>query len=154
MNKNIEKIKNFRRSLLQQIDGLTVHQLNTIPPEYNNNIIWNLAHLISVEQNLCYARSGLPITVDDKYFSPYMPGTKPEKPVDEQEIETIKALLITSTEQLQSDFGKRIFKNYTPSVMIPKVYGFEVSNIDEVIDYLLYHEGLHSGYVLALKHLL
>lgn len=154
MNKNIEKIKNFRRSLLQQIDGLTVHQLNTIPPGYNNNIIWNLVHLISVEQNLCYARSGLPITVDDKYFSPYMPGTKPEKPVDEQEIETIKALLITSTEQLQSDFGKRIFKNYTPSVMIPKVYGFEVSNIDEVIDYLLYHEGLHSGYVLALKHLL
>ncbi len=154
MNKKVEKIKNVRIFLLKQLDGLTNGQLNTIPAGYTNNIIWNLGHLICVEQNLCYVRAGLPITVDDKYFSPYMPGTKPERFIDEQESKSIKMLFITSIDQLQSDLDKRIFENYSPSVMIPKVYGFEVNNIDEAIDYLLYHEGFHSGYILSLKHLL
>jgi hypothetical protein len=153
MNRNIEKIKNFRLFILKQIDGLTTQQLNTIPSGFNNNIIWNLAHLTCVVQNLCYARSGLPITVDDKYFSPYMPGTKPERNIDGPEIETIKTQLVSTFDQLQSDLGKGIFKNYTPSVLIPKVYGFEVTNIDEAIEYLLYHEGLHQGHILSLKHL-
>ena len=153
MNKKIEKLKNFRIFLLKQLSSLTTGQLNTIPAGYTNNIIWNLGHLICAQQNLCYVRSGLPITVDDKYFSPYMPGTKPEGFIDEQDIKSIKELFITSIDQLQSDFDQRIFKNYSPSVMIPKVYGFEVNNMDEAIDYLLYHEGFHGGYILSLKHL-
>jgi hypothetical protein len=83
-----------------------------------------------------------------------MPGTKLEGVISEQEGKRIQELLITSLEQLQSDFGKRIFKHYSPPVMIQKVYGVEVNNIDEAIDYLLYHEGFHAGYILSLKHLL
>ncbi len=103
---------------------------------------------------MCYVRAGLPIAVDDKYFSPYMPGTKPEKFIDEQEIKSTRELFITSIDKLQSDFDKNIFENYSPSGMIPKVYGVEVNNIDEAIDYLLYHEGFHGGYMLSMKHLL
>ena len=154
MNTKIEKITGFRLFLLKQIEELTTQQLNTVPPGYNNNIIWNLGHLICVQQNLCYARANLPITVDDKYFSPYMPGTKPEKFIDDQEIRTIKDLLITSLDPLRADLDKNIFVNYTASVVIPKVYGFEVNNIDMALEYLLYHEGLHGGYVGSLKHLL
>jgi len=153
MNKKIEKIKSFRINLLKQIDGLTTQQLNDTPSGYSNNIIWNLAHLICVKQNMCYVRANLPIVVDDKYFSPYMPGTKPEKYVDEQKIKNIKELLITSMDKLQEDFDENMFENYSPSIMIPKVYGFEVSNIDEALDYLLHHEGFHSGYILSLKRL-
>ncbi|MDO1448213.1 DinB family protein [Rhodocytophaga aerolata] len=154
MNKNIEKVKKLRIFLLKQLDGLSTGQLNTIPAGYANNIIWNLGHMLCVEQNLCYVRAGLPITVDDTYFYPYMPGTKPEGYIGEQDIQHIQELLITSLDQLQADYDKKLFNNYSPSVMIPKVYGFEVNNIDEVIDYLLYHEGLHGGYILSLKHLL
>lgn len=154
MNKKIEKIKNFRLYLLKQLEALTTEQLNAIPIGYTNNLIWNLGHLICVEQNMCYVRAGLSITVDDKYFSPYMPGTKPERFVEEQEIKDIKDLFITSIDQLQEDFVKNKFENYSPSAMILKVYGVEVSNIDEAIDYLIYHEGFHAGYMLSLKHLL
>jgi hypothetical protein len=56
--------------------------------------------------------------------------------------------------QLQSDYDQGIFKHYSPSVMIPKVYGFEVKDVDGAIDYLLYHDGLYVGYILALKRLL
>ena len=89
MNTKIENIKNFRLFLLKQIDYLTTKQLNEIPSGFNNNIIWNLGHLICVQQNMCYVKAALPVTVDDKYFSPYLPGTKPESFVEEQEIKNI-----------------------------------------------------------------
>jgi hypothetical protein len=154
MNANIERIKHFRLHLLKQLKELTTVQLNTIPAGYNNNIIWNLGHLISTAQNMGYVRAGLPITVDDNYVSSYLPGTQPNQFIDEPEVETIKALLITSIDRFQSDFDGNTFVQYTPSVMIPKVYGFEVNTIDEAIDYLLYHEGYHSGYIAAMKRLL
>ncbi len=153
MNTKLDKIKNFRLCLLKQIQSLTTEQLNHIPAGYNNNIIWNLAHLVSAEQTMCYVRAGLQVTVEDKYFTPYLSGTKPAEFVGVQDIAAIKALLITSIDRLQTDLDKNIFVNYTPSVMIPKVYGFEVTNVDEAFEYLVYHEGYHSGCILSLKHL-
>lgn len=154
MNRKIENIKNFRLYLLKQLEGLSTEQLNAIPAGYNNNLVWNLVHLVSVAQNLAYVRAGLPPTVDDRYFSPYLPGTKPEGVVDESEIQIIKALFITSMDQFQVDYANDSFRHYSPSAGIRKVYGVEVTNIDEAIDYLVYHEGFHGGYMLSLKHLL
>jgi hypothetical protein len=153
MNTTIEKIRCFRIFLLGQIEGLTTEQLNQIPAGYNNNIIWNLAHLTAVAQMVCYTRSGIAPAVEDTYITPYLTGTKPEAPLSEPEIAAIKQLLILSAEQLQDDYNRQLFVHYTPSIMIPKVYGFEVTNIDEALNYLLYHEGVHSGYILALRNI-
>jgi len=153
MNKNIEKLKGFRLYLLNQIEGLTAEQLNAIPAGHNNNIIWNLAHLMSAQQTMCYTRSGLPPAVDNKNTDPYLTGTRPEGILSELEIATLKELFIKSIDQLQLDAERKIFQTYQPSVMIPQVYGFEVSNISEAIAYLLYHEGLHAGSILSLKRL-
>ncbi len=154
MNRKIENLKNYRQYLLGQLEGLSTEQLNAIPAGYNNNLVWNLAHLVSVAQNLCYVRAGLPIAVDDRYFSPYLPGTKPAGFIDEPEIQTIKALCISSMDGFQTDYAQNRFGNYSPAAGIRKVYGVEVSSIDEAIDYLLYHEGFHGGYMLSLKRLL
>ena len=153
MEKKIEKIKNLRLYLLNYVKELTAAQLNKIPEGYNNNIIWNLAHIICGQQNMCYIRSGLPIIVEDKYFTPYLPGSKPGAFVNGEEIATIKKLFISTIDKLQIDFDKKLFENYTPSIAIPKVYGFEVKNIDDALEYLLYHEGLHTGYISLLKRL-
>jgi hypothetical protein len=59
-NQKIEKIKRFRIYLLEQLDGLTTGQPNAIPTGYANNIVWNLGHLTSVVQTMCYVRAGLP----------------------------------------------------------------------------------------------
>jgi hypothetical protein len=153
MDKRIEKIKGFRTFLLQQIEELTTELLNKIPEGFNNNIIWNLGHLISAEQNICYVKSGVPVIIEDKYFSPYLPGTKPTSFVDEKNIAIIKEYFISTIDQLNADVEHKLFSNYSPSVVIPKVYGFEVNNIDDALEYLLYHEGFHAGSVMSLKRI-
>lgn len=153
MEKKIEILKGFRTFLLHQIDGLSANQLNYIPVGYNNNIIWNIGHMNAAMQNMIYVKAGLPITISGEYFNAYLPGTAPDAFVSESSTAIIKELFIRSLDQLQEDLGQNIFKTYSPSAAIPKVYGFEVNNIDAALEYILYHDGLHAGYINALRKL-
>lgn len=153
MEPKIKKLKKLRLFLLDQVSGLTTAQLNVIPAMFHNNIIWNLGHLICVEQDICYVRAGLPAIVEERYTQPFMPGTRPEEPVPAADIHRIRELLIRSAGQLQEDYEQRRFDNYIPPVMIPRMYGFEIRNIDEALEYLLHHEGYHSGCIRSLMRL-
>ena len=62
MTKAIEIIKLPRVHLLDVVKDLSIEQLNHIPDGFNNNIIWNLAHIVATQQNICYKRAGLDIT--------------------------------------------------------------------------------------------
>ena len=149
----LTKIKNFRLFLLSQLEGLTTAQLNQIPPGYHNNLIWHLAHLTSAVQAICYLRAGLPVTIAEKYLTPFLPGTRPERVIDDAEVAAIKALFIDSIDTFRVDFERGLFTTYSPSERIAAVYGVEITTIADALDFVLYHEGYHSGYVIALKHL-
>jgi len=153
MVRRIDKIKKIRMFLIEQITDLTDEQLNKIPAGYNNNIIWNLAHLICAQQGLCYLRGGQQAIVPDKYIAPFFTNTKPERTIATEEIHEIKKLFLDTIDQLHLDYDKKIFGSYVPSPNIFKVYGIELKDIDDALDFLLYHEGYHSGYILALKKL-
>lgn len=154
MDKRIDTIKKMRRFLLDQIDGLTNEQLNRIPEGFNNNMVWNLVHLIATQQGLCYLRSGQTPVVPEKYITPFYTNTRPETALNDQEIQEIKALLISTLDELQSGLEKNIFANYTASPNILRVYGIEIKTIDDALEFLFYHEGYHSGYILSQKRLL
>ena len=51
-----------------------------------------MGHLICVQQNMCYVKVDLPIVIEEKYSTPYMPGTKPESFAEEEEIKNIHHL--------------------------------------------------------------
>ncbi len=150
MNKTINDIKSARLFLLNIISDLSVDQLNKIPAGFNNNIIWNLAHMIAAQQGVCYMRAGKPIVVEEKYFAEYKPGTKPEQQVDKAEVQKIKDLLFTTLDHLAADYETNMFENYKTWTTR---YGAELASINDAISFLLYHEGLHSGVILAIKKL-
>ncbi|MGV8878055.1 MAG: DinB family protein [Sphingobacteriaceae bacterium] len=148
MKKQIEIIRKIRTNLLSVIQGLTTEQLNTVPPGFNNNIIWNLAHLVSSQQGLCYVRPGLPITIEESYYLPYRPDTRPAQLVTANEVAVIKQLLLTSLDKLEADYDVKDFRAYQA---VTTRYGIVISSIDDAINLLLFHEGLHMGYIMALK---
>ena len=144
-------LKVTRQHLLKLIEGLSAEQLNKVPAGFNNNIIWNVAHMISAQQGICYTRAGVPIIVDDKYYTPYRPDTKPTGFVDSAEVENIKELLISTVDQLETDLDKNIFTNYPQWVTR---YGVQIKNIEEAVSFLPFHDGMHIGYVMALKRVI
>ena len=143
-----EFIKQPRKFILNQVEGLTAEQLNHIPTGFNNNLIWNLAHLISGQQGICYTRAGLPHVVEDKYYTPFRPDTKPERFIDTEEIAHIKELFLSSIDRLEADMQANIFTNY-PAWL--SRYGTTINSFNEAMEFLPFHEGLHCGYIMALK---
>jgi hypothetical protein len=148
MKQEFEVIKKPRLMLLNVVKELSPEQLNHIPAGFNNNLIWNLAHLISAQQGICYTRAGAPIVVDDKYYTPYRPETKPQGFINADDIAEVKELLISTIDKLEEDYHAGIFANYQP---MTTRYGVTLSNIEEGIRFLPFHEGLHTGYIMALK---
>ena len=150
MIEKIETIRKTRNFLLDGIKDLTNEQLNTVLPGFNNNIVWNLGHLVASQQGICYGRAGLKICVPEDFFNSYKPGSKPGGKVSEQEVEKIKELLFTSLDVFEQDYGKNLWPSYP--VWITRS-GVEINSIDKAIEFLHFHEGLHSGYILTMKRI-
>jgi hypothetical protein len=145
---SLNTIKATRKHLLQLIEGLSTEQLNQVPAGFNNNIIWNVAHLISAEQGICYTRANIPFIVDDKFYTPYRPDTKPARFIESAEVDEIKELLITTIDQLDTNYQNKIFTNYP---LWTSRYGVPITSIEDAINFLPFHDGMHIGYVMALK---
>ncbi|MFB0910652.1 MAG: DinB family protein, partial [Flavobacterium sp.] len=77
MRQTLDITRTSRTIVSQMLAGHTLDQLNTIPEGYNNNLIWNIAHIIVVQQMLVYKLSGLPMMISDEMVEKYKKGTKP-----------------------------------------------------------------------------
>jgi hypothetical protein len=47
----VTTLRKLRFAVLKAVEQLTTEQLNKVPDGFNNNIIWNIAHLIASQQN-------------------------------------------------------------------------------------------------------
>ena len=65
--------------LIKMLNELSTEQLNKVPAGFNNNIIWNAAHMVAAQQGICYKRSGEQMKIEEDFFQAYKPDTKPEK---------------------------------------------------------------------------
>ena len=148
MNDQIDIIRKSRAYLLEAIKELSIEQLNKIPAGFNNNIIWNLGHLVAAQQGICYVRTGLTPTVDEGVIDQYKKGTRPDKFLDEVEFEKIKDLLFSSLDAFKRDYKSKLWKEYSAWTTS---YGVELNTIDDALQFVNFHEGLHAGGVLALK---
>ena len=136
--------------MLAGLNDLSIQDLNKIPEGFNNNIIWNLGHLIASQQGLCYIRAGLPSVPGENFILNYKTGTKPEKMVDSNDVGLIKNLLLTTVDQLESDYDTNIFTGYQSW---STRYGVVLASIDDALNFLPFHEGLHLGTINSLKRL-
>lgn len=130
---------------------MSAEELNKVPRGFNNNIIWNIAHLVAAQDNIFYVKSEHPLkNISQEYFDAYKPGSKPGEPVSTEEIEKIKQLLFSSLDHLEQDLNQKIFDNYPGWTTR---YGVEIMNIDDAQTILAFHYGLHFGNILAQKKL-
>ncbi|WP_281501026.1 DinB family protein [Cellulophaga sp. F20128] len=119
-----------------------------IPKNFNNNIWWNIAHVVVTQQLLVYKFSGLPMLVNDTMVEKFMKGSTPDGTATDEEIQLIKTLLFATLEQTEADYkaGKfTTYNTYTTSVNIT------LSTVEEAMEFNGFHEGIHLGAILALK---
>lgn len=140
--------KTIREILLKILDNHSLEQLNKIPAGYSNNIIWNVAHCISSQQVLVYKLSGLPTLVSDEFIDKYKKGTKPKGDVSQIEVDEIRTLLFSTLDKTEKDVNEAIFQNYTTYMTS---MGFELTNVQDALDFVNYHEGIHTGIIMSIR---
>lgn len=150
MNSIFEVQHNIRRILIEILESHSLEQLNKIPDGFSNNIIWNAAHCIAVQQSVVYKLSGISGTVSDEFITKYRGGTSPQENISQTEVNEIKKLLSTTLEQTVIDFEADRFSNYK-EYKINFGAGYHLRNIQDALDFNNYHEGTHTGIIMSIR---
>lgn len=144
----LDQFANIRHLLVQTADQIPPEKRTIIPAGFNNHILWNLGHVAVTEQLLVYGLSGLPKSIDDETIADFRKGSSPRNWTKTYEWETIRTWLLEQPQALKADVEVGIFKTY-------KEYktstGLVLQSASDAISYNLYHEGVHFGYILAMK---
>ncbi|GAA4279321.1 DinB family protein [Aquimarina mytili] len=144
----LEITRTNRRLLEKILDNYLLEQLNKVPEGFKNNLIWNIAHVAVTQQLLIYKLSGLPMMIDDEMVARFKKGTKTEGVVTQTEVDTIRTLLFSSLDQTQKDIEAGLFKDFQE---YPTSTGFVLKSLEDAMNFNNFHEGIHLGYILALK---
>lgn len=149
--KSIQLLKSLRTTLLNSVSNLSAEQLVITPPNFNNNILWNLAHLAVTQQILNYKLSGQAVLVSEKLLEENKKGTSPKNWSETPDINEVKDLLISLPEKLETDYNNGLFKQFNT---YKTSMGIELNDINDSIEFNNFHEGLHMGTITALKNLI
>lgn len=135
-----------RNNLLKVAQGLSLEQLNRLPENFNNNLIWQLGHVIVTQQLLVYGLSNQPLQLSDELLIRYRKGSKPEGDATEAEWREIKKQLAAQPEQAEKDFNKGLFQEFNT---YETSYGITLHSIEDALRFVNLHEALHLGYAMA-----
>lgn len=148
MKSILEQTLQTRKIYYNFLTKTSKEDLLKIPTGYNNNIWWNIAHVVATQQALMYRLSGLSVKVSLEFMDKFKKGTTPSGDATDEEIDEIKTLLFSSAETAIVDYENEMFSNfkeYTTSANVT------LKDINDAISFNHFHEGLHIGSILALK---
>lgn len=151
MDKIFDILLKNRTILHTFLQNTPKEDLFKIPEGFNNNIWWNIAHVVVTPQLLLYKLSGLDFTIEEELVNKYKKGTFPEGEPSQTEMEKIKTYLFSTVEQFQQDYERGTFKNFQEYMTTPKV---GLNSVEDALQFNVFHEGLHLGSILALKRAL
>jgi hypothetical protein len=117
-----------------------------VPEGFNNNIIWNVAHIVVTQQLLVYKLSGLPMLLTDEMVEKYR---KVVKPAFCQSRKVNKMSLLTETIDLTEKDIKRRCSQTLPSIHLT---GYVLTSAQDMA-FNNFHEGIHLGVILGHRKL-
>ncbi len=148
MHQTFDITRSSRKILASFLQNHTLEQLNKVPEGFNNNLIWNIGHIIVVQQMLVYNLSGLPMMISDEMVAKYKKGTKPETDVTQSEVDEIQSLLFETINKTKNDFNQNVFKNFREFTTMS---GFIIKNVEDALSFNYYHEAIHTGMIMSIR---
>ena len=136
-----------RINTLKLAEKLNISELNIIPKGHNNNIIWNIGHMMASQQILGYSRSGAEMRVSNELIEKYRKGTSPVGWQEEVPLQELSLLFMETANVFYDDFKIGKLSNYE---RYATASGVVLENIDDALAYSYGHENLHLGNIATL----
>ncbi|WP_437396266.1 DinB family protein [Flagellimonas lutimaris] len=148
MEKIFDILLKNRKILHDFLQNTPKEELFKVPEGFNNNIWWNIAHVVVTPQLLMYKLSGLDFTIEEELVNKYKKGTSPDGEPSKEEMEKISAYLFSTVKHIELDYQHGKFKNFQEYMTSPKI---GLNSPEDALSFNVFHEGLHLGAILALK---
>jgi uncharacterized damage-inducible protein DinB len=134
-----------RQRTFQQLEGITEETADITPHGYRNTMRWNLGHILTVQENLCFKLAGHPFELPETYPDFFASGTKPaDWQTEPPSLETLKAQLTEQSLRIKQKLSERLDEK-------PPAPFRGIDTVGGMITFSLYHEGLHTGYMMAMR---
>ncbi len=154
---NLAVIGATRRLTVDLLKGHTLAQVNRTPAGFSNNLIWNAAHLAPSMHSVVFRRNSASdqemavmayCAPPEDQIAEYSKGTRPTGEVDQAFVDRICAQL----------HDQAWFDALRPEFLLPERYttwttmwGVELLDAAEGLNYINMHEGMHFGVCLGLR---
>jgi hypothetical protein len=122
------------------MEKLPMESLLKIPEGYNNNMIWNIGHMISVGYSLNFSIAGLIPPADIEMIKKFKRGSFPLEYTD-ADIQWINEHLIRSVQEIENLWAKNKVSVIVTSVTTE--LGNVISSPSDALAMTLVHDMLH-----------
>lgn len=137
-----------RKLYAEYFEKYSLEQLNKIPPGFNNNLIWNIGHVIVAQQSLIYRLSDLEMYITDSLLNLYKSGSRPAQDVSQEGVDELKLLLLSLIERTKTDFNNGMFVRFNERMTGT---GFLLTTLNDAFEFNNYHEGMHLGVMMSIR---
>lgn len=137
-----------RFHMMRELEGLTEEQLLTIPEGRDDNIIWNVGHLLCSLSRLTYVFSGHPLPIPEGYLPIFGKNSTAKDWKANPDVQAVLDRFVELPAQIEHDYTEGLFKTYDALQIVPED---NIASVEEAIAFHSFHEGLHIGKVLTLK---
>lgn len=148
MDATFKILETTRKIYISFLENYSLEQLNKIPEGFNNNLIWNIGHIIVSQQALVYRLSGLTMNISNEMLEKYKNGSYPDGKTTQNEVDEIKQLLTILIEKTKTDYQAGKFNQYQE---YQTKLGFNLKNINDAMQFNNVHEGIHLGIMMSIK---
>ena len=150
MSKALPVLRHTRNSIYRAVKDLTSDQCLAIPSGHDNSIAWNIGHIITVQQRICYLRCGLDSYLSADVMALYLPGTSPADWPDEPDSAHLIAIMMEHLDKLEADYADGKFNtSFEPSTTPSGLY---IGDFETALVFNIYHEAQHFGTIQALNN--
>ncbi|MEM1321547.1 MAG: DinB family protein [Bacteroidota bacterium] len=146
----LQQLRQTRQNVLRLIQPFSIEQLNKIPDQFNNNLIWNLGHIVVTQQLLCYRLAGQTPLIEDPLIDKYRKGSRPTGFTSSEELQFLQDKLFAFVDQTEADLAAGLLQNYRP---YSTSFGLNLDSIEAAIHFNNIHEGLHLGVMMGMRKL-
>lgn len=140
-----------RRHMLTELDGLSHEEMLVIPEGRDDNVLWNVGHLLCSLSRLTYVFSGHALPIPERYLELFGKGTSARDWTENPEPAEVLDRFKSMPGQIEADYIAGNFKDYKTLQITPDD---TIASVEEAVAFHCFHEGLHIGMIITLKELL
>ncbi len=140
-----QQINLVRKATLKVMESVTEEQADKQPEGFRNTIRWNLGHIYVVQNALIAKYGGKSVETPSLFLKLFAPGTKPaDWQGDVPSLVELKQELEKQPARLKEALSGQLNDEAAEAFL-------SLTTVGEILNFTLYHEGVHTGTIKALK---